>query len=109
MIAFIKVRQTWFPVDSIDQIDDIGGRMRVSLSSGIKIDLDPIEAEKVVRQMEAMSTVRDGPDPQVAALMARLVTLEAHIGGLKAHMATVMATQSSTNAAPQRARAKTNA
>jgi len=109
MIAVLKIRQTWFPLDSVDQIDDIGGRMRVSLSSGIKIDLDPVEAEKVTRQMEAMSTVRDGPDPQVAALMARLVTLESHIAGLKAHMASVMAGQSAANTAPQRARAKTNA
>jgi hypothetical protein len=29
----------------LDQIDDIGGRLRIHLSTGIKIDLDPIESE----------------------------------------------------------------
>lgn len=48
---FLRIRMTYFPLDSIDQIDDIGGRLRVHLSTGIKIDLDPIESEKVLVQI----------------------------------------------------------
>jgi hypothetical protein len=48
---FLRIRMTYFPLDSIDQIDDIGGRLRIHLSTGIKIDLDPIESEKVLLQV----------------------------------------------------------
>ena len=40
---FIKIRATWYHADEVLQIDDLGGRMRVMLSSGLKLDLDPIE------------------------------------------------------------------
>jgi hypothetical protein len=85
-VNFVKVRMTHFPVDAIDQIDEIGGRVRVSLSNGIKIDLDPIEGEKVLKQVSAFgslpATVPQQDHSTVIALMARVAALEARVASL---------------------------
>ncbi len=82
---FIKIRQTWFPVDSIDQIDDIGGRLRIHLSTGVKIDLDPIEAEKVVRQVREINKPPAALEEKAsfAALTARVMGVEGSLGALE--------------------------
>jgi hypothetical protein len=82
---FIKIRQTWFPVDSIDQIDDIGGRLRVSLSMGVKIDLDPIETEKVVKQIREINKPPAAMEEKAsfAALTARVMGVEGSLGALE--------------------------
>lgn len=82
---FLKIRQTWFPVDSIDQIDDIGGRLRIHLSTGVKIDLDPIEAEKVVRQVREINKPPAALDEKAsfAALTARVMGVEGSLGALE--------------------------
>jgi hypothetical protein len=82
---FIKIRQTWFPVDSIDQIDDIGGRLRIHLSTGVKIDLDPIEAEKVVRQVREINKPPAAMEEKAsfAALTARVMGVEGSLGALE--------------------------
>lgn len=82
---FLKIRQTWFPVDSIDQIDDIGGRLRIHLSTGVKIDLDPIEAEKVVRQVREINKPPAAMEEKAsfAALTARVMGVEGSLGALE--------------------------
>jgi hypothetical protein len=82
---FIKIRQTWFPVDSIDQIDDIGGRLRISLSMGVKIDLDPIETEKVVKQIREINKPPAAMEEKAsfAALTARVMGVEGSLGALE--------------------------
>lgn len=82
---FLKIRQTWFPVDSIDQIDDIGGRLRIHLSTGVKIDLDPIEAEKVVRQVREINKPPAALEEKAsfAALTARVMGVEGSLGALE--------------------------
>ena len=82
---FIKIRQTWFPVDSIDQIDDIGGRLRIHLSTGVKIDLDPIEAEKVVKQVREINKPPAALEEKAsfAALTARVMGVEGSLGALE--------------------------
>jgi|Laugresu1bdmlbsd_1035121.scaffolds.fasta_scaffold00994_6 small-conductance mechanosensitive channel len=91
---FIKIRSTHFPIDSIDQIDDIGGRVRVTISTGIKIDLDPIEAEKVMRQVESMNVARLQPEtPPSAVILARVSALEARVMSLQASLLALEATR----------------
>ena len=82
---FIKIRSTHFPIDSIDQIDDIGGRVRVTISTGIKIDLDPIEAEKVVRQVREINKPPAAMEEKAsfAALTARVMGVEGSLGALE--------------------------
>ena len=82
---FIKIRSTHFPIDSIDQIDDIGGRVRVTISTGIKIDLDPIEAEKVVRQVREINKPPAALEEKAsfAALTARVMGVEGSLGALE--------------------------
>lgn len=82
---FLKIRQTWFPVDSIDQIDDIGGRLRISISTGVKIDLDPIESEKVLRQVRDLNRppVQNEERPAIGALTVRVIGVEGSLGALE--------------------------
>lgn len=107
MIAFLRVRQTWYPVDSIDQIDDVFGKMVISLASGHKVTLDPIEAERVQKQLDAHSS---GPLPSEpsGALLGRMVALEAQVLALKAQLATLGSALGAA-AASNKAKAKTNA
>jgi hypothetical protein len=98
-MMFVRVRQTFFPVDAIDQIDDIGGRIRVSLATGVKIDLDPVEGEKVIRQVSGNAvpavSVPQSDHSAVISLMARVAALEAKVA--------------STRDVPAKAKAKANA
>jgi hypothetical protein len=86
-VNFLKVRQTHFPVDSIAQIDEIGGRVRVSLATGVKIDLDPVEGERVLRQVSgnvpAPASVPQQDTAQVVALMSRVSALEAKVASMR--------------------------
>lgn len=109
MIAFLKIRQTWYPVDSIDQIDDISGKALISLANGQKIQLDPIETEKVVRQMEAGSAQPAQVAEPSGALLGRMVSLEAQVLALKAQLATLGSALGAATAPPAKAKAKTNA
>ena len=80
---FIKVRMTWFPVDSIDQIDEINGRLRISLSSGVRIDLDPIESEKVEEQLKAAMPRRDHFKPKDETVLSEVKALLVRLNGLE--------------------------
>lgn len=83
---FLRIRQTWFPVDSIDQIDDIGGRLRVHLSTGVKIDLDPIESEKVSARIESLagqSSSKALAAPASPAVLAKVAGLEGALSALE--------------------------
>lgn len=106
---FLRIRQTWYPIDSIDQIDDVSGKMTIALATGHKIVLDPIEAEKVVRQLEPQAAQRDPSEPTTGAMLSRMVSLEAQLAALKAHLATLMAAQAAAAPATPKAKAKTNA
>jgi hypothetical protein len=85
---FIRIRQTWFPFDAIDQIDLIGDRVRVSLCNGIKIDLDSLEGEKVLKQLQGRQDAAEGI-PQVPVLLARIAALESRVMSLQASIAAV--------------------
>ena len=80
---FIKVRMTWFPVDSIDQIDEINGRLRICLSSGVRIDLDPIESEKVEEQLRASTFRKEYFKPKDENVMAEVKAVAVRINGLE--------------------------
>lgn len=86
-VNFVKVRQTHFPVDAISQIDEIGGRVRVSLATGVKIDLDPVEGERVLRQVSgnvaSPTSVPQQDNSQVVALMSRVSALEAKLASMR--------------------------
>lgn len=107
MIGFVKVRQTWFPVDAIDQVDDIPGKVIISLATGQKIVLDPAEGEKVCRQLESQSSVPP-PEPASSGILSRMVAIESQVMALKAQVAAI-AQQTTTIPAPARAKAKANA
>lgn len=109
MIAFIKIRQTWYPVDSIDQIDDVSGKMLISLASGQKVHLDAVEAERVQRQLEAHSSIQQQVSEPSGALIGRLVGLEAQVLALKAQLATLGSALGAATMQPAKAKAKTNA
>jgi hypothetical protein len=81
--GFLRIRSSWYPVDSIDQIDDLGGRVRVTLHGNTKIDLDPVEGEKVLRQLQGKSEPTAEPQAQLT-LMARVAALEARVMALTA-------------------------
>lgn len=98
---FIRVRGSWYPHDSIDAIVEIGGRLRVDLCNGVKIDLDPIESEKVLKQLNRAA------EPTVEATVPPIVTqrisaVEAAVMGLKAQI-------TMSELAKQKARVKSNA
>lgn len=107
MIAFLKIRQTWYPIDSIDQIDDTAGKMVISIATGHKIVLDPIEAERVQKQLEVHVSAPAAPEPS-GALLGRMVSLEAQVLALKAQLATLGSALGAA-AASNKAKAKTNA
>jgi uncharacterized small protein (DUF1192 family) len=86
---FLRIRQTWFPVESIDQIDDVGGRLRVHLSSGVKIDLDPIESEKVSARVASMCAGGDQAPRAAAGESSRITSLEASVRALEARIASM--------------------
>lgn len=83
MNGFLRIRSAWYPVDAIYQIDDLGGRMRVTLHGNTKIDLDPLESEKVLRQLQGKSEPATEPQAQLT-LMARVAALEARVMSLTA-------------------------
>jgi hypothetical protein len=82
---FIRVRGSWYPHDSIDAIVEVGGRLRVDLCNGVKIDLDPIESEKVLKQL---GKVVDAPAEPVipTALLQRINFLETQVMSMKAQL-----------------------
>lgn len=97
---FIRIRNTYFPVDSIDQIDEVNGRLRICLSHGIKIDLDPVESERLIKQLDAMSPVRSAQDiPQIGVILSRLAAVESR----------TMAIHASVSASESKAKAKVKA
>ncbi len=83
MNGFLRIRSSWYPVDSIDQIDDLGGRVRVTLHGNVKIELDPVEGEKVMRQLQGKSEPATEPQATLP-LMARVAALEARVMALTA-------------------------
>ncbi len=83
MNGFLRIRSSWYPVDAIHQIDDLGGRVRITLHGNIKIDLDPIEGEKVMRQLQGKSEPTTEPQATLP-LMARVAALEARVMALTA-------------------------
>lgn len=83
MNGFLRIRSSWYPVEAIHQIDDLGGRLRVTLHGNIKLDLDPIEAEKVLRQLQGKSEPATEPQAQLT-LMARVAALEARVMSMTA-------------------------
>ena len=110
MTVFVKVRQTWYPSDSIDQIDDLPGKTVVVLASGLKIVLDPIEGEKVLKQLEGSAeTAREQPTEPSGALIGRMVALEAQVLALKAKLETIGSAIGTMVPQQPKAKAKTNA
>lgn len=76
---FIRVRNTYYHVDAIDEVRDMGGRVLVVINGGVKIDLDPVEGEKVLKQM---TMVTQEPPPSATTTLGRLMALEARISQL---------------------------
>jgi len=77
---FVKIRCSWFPVDVIDQIDEVGEKVMVSLQTGQKIQLDAIEGEKVLKQIRRTESV----DVAMQAMLNRLTAAEGQIMAMKA-------------------------
>jgi len=77
---FIRIRCSWFPVDVIDQIDEVGEKVMVSLQTGQKIQLDAIEGEKVLKQIRRTESV----DVAMQAMLNRLTAAEGQIMAMKA-------------------------
>ena len=77
---FIKIRCSWFPVDVIDQIDEVGEKVTISLQTGQKIQLDAIEGEKVLKQIRRTESA----DVAMQAILTRLAASEGQIMALKA-------------------------
>lgn len=88
---FLRIRATWYHADEILQIDDLGGRMRVSLSSGLKLDIDPIEGEKIARQLEdhGLSQAKGFDHSAIALLVGRLASLENTLSNMKAKISSL--------------------
>ncbi len=86
-MQFVRIRSSWFPTDGIDQIDMVGERVRVVLCNGMKIELDPIEGEKVLQQVEHANGARfsksgeavDRQPERTQALLERICMLEARL------------------------------
>ena len=88
---FIKIRATWYHADEVLQIDDLGGRMRVMLSTGLKLDLDPIEGEKIAKQLEdhGLTQAKGFDNSSIAILVNRLSSLENTLSNMKAKLAAI--------------------
>lgn len=86
---FIRVRNTFYHVDAIDEIRDMGGRVLVVINGGVKIDLDAVEGEKVLKQMSA-ATPEPAPSPgSSTATLGRIMALEARVAQLADNMARI--------------------
>jgi hypothetical protein len=65
--------------------------MRVTLSTGLKLDLDPIECEKIAKQLEdhGLTQAKGFDNSSIAILVNRLSSLENTLSNMKAKLAAI--------------------